>query len=635
MRDSKGLALVVLSFAALCSLVMAAGAVGVANSGLLDAVRRSDARAVTAELKAGADPNARDDIGATALMNAAAFASPDIMRALLDAGADLEASSGGGATALMWATGDAAKVRLLLDRRATANARLKDGTTALVTAARRGNTAVMRLLLARGSDPKTAANEKAELLRVAYDDHPETRQILAAAGIALKDLAATGVPTLANYPLSNPDVIRELLKMGADPNPRGRFPLLALAAFQGHVDTVRLLTERGGHLDAKGQHDVTPLMMAAAATRPDPTIVRLLIEKGADPGARDEAGRTALDWALLQGDTPVARLLREAGGQTMVPQLHSPPGVEKPRDARAAVTEAVARLQPISPVLFERSKCIACHHQALPLFAMKLASARGVAVDAEAMAHPVRSITQVWNSRRENLMLARGRDGGGANELTYGLLAFAESGVPPNAVSDAAASNLVSTQRTDGSWVFLDTRPPQADNSRIPFTAMAIRGLQAYGPPGQREETGRSLERAREFLRTASPTSTQDDAFKLLGLAWSRVPPAEISAQAKRLLALQRQDGGWAQLPTMASDAYATGQALYALQVSGMSPKSGVYQKGVGYLLRTQLEDGTWFVRSRAFGFQTYFESGFPHGTNQFISVSATAWAAIALAGVL
>ena len=50
------------------------------------------------------------------------------------------------------------------------------------------------------------------------------------------------------------------------------------------------------------------------------------------------------------------------------------------------------------------------------------------------------------------------------------------------------------------------------------------------------------------------------------------------------------------------------------------------------YLLRTQLEEGTWFVRSRAFGFQPYFESGFPHGPNQFISASATAWAAIALA---
>jgi hypothetical protein len=164
---------------------------------------------------------------------------------------------------------------------------------------------------------------------------------------------------------------------------------------------------------------------------------------------------------------------------------------------------------------------------------------------------------------------------------------------------------------------------------------MAIRGLDVYGPPGLREDIKARIARARDFLRAASPASTQDEAFKLLGLVWSHVPAVEISAQAKRLLALQRADGGWAQMPAMMPDAYATGQALYALHAGGMPPKDSVYQKGVAYLLRTQLEDGTWFVRSRAFGFQPYFESGFPHGTDQFISASATSWAAIALAYTL
>jgi hypothetical protein len=67
-----------------------------------------------------------------------------------------------------------------------------------------------------------------------------------------------------------------------------------------------------------------------------------------------------------------------------------------------------------------------------------------------------------------------------------------------------------------------------------------------------------------------------------------------------------------------------TGKALYALRVSGQSAKRRVYDKDVSYLLRTQLDDGTWFVRSRAFGFQPYSESGFPHGVDQFISASAT-----------
>jgi hypothetical protein len=98
------------------------------------------------------------------------------------------------------------------------------------------------------------------------------------------------------------------------------------------------------------------------------------------------------------------------------------------------------------------------------------------------------------------------------------------------------------------------------------------------------------------------------------------------------VLELQRADGGWGQRPTMGPDAYQTGQVLYALHASGVPATSGAYQKGVQFLLRNQLEDGTWFVQSRAFAFQPYFETGFPHGTNQFISAAATSWAAMALA---
>src|SRR5262249_28076647 len=122
-----------------------------------------------------------------------------------------------------------------------------------------------------------------------------------------------------------------------------------------------------------------------------------------------------------------------------------------------------------------------------------------------------------------------------------------------------------------------------------------------------------------------------DQSFKLLALVWSKASSQEIAREAARLRALQRADGAWAQMPTMATDAYATGQALYALSVAGEPVKGQIYQKGVAYLLRTQLEDGSRFVRSRAFGFQPYFDAGFPHGTDQFISAAATSWAAIAL----
>jgi hypothetical protein len=56
-----------------------------------------------------------------------------------------------------------------------------------------------------------------------------------------------------------------------------------------------------------------------------------------------------------------------------------------------------------------------------------------------------------------------------------------------------------------------------------------------------------------------------------------------------------------------------------------------VYQKGVQYLLRSQQADGSWHVKTRSIWLQPYFESGFPHGQDQFISSAGTAWAAMAL----
>ena len=59
------------------------------------------------------------------------------------------------------------------------------------------------------------------------------------------------------------------------------------------------------------------------------------------------------------------------------------------------------------------------------------------------------------------------------------------------------------------------------------------------------------------------------------------------------------------------------------------------YQRGIQFLLNSQLEDGSWYVRTRALAIQPYFDSDFPHGPDQFISAAATNWAAMALTTVV
>ena len=76
----------------------------------------------------------------------------------------------------------------------------------------------------------------------------------------------------------------------------------------------------------------------------------------------------------------------------------------------------------------------------------------------------------------------------------------------------------------------------------------------------------------------------------------------------KEVLAAQRTDGGWSDLPSMESNAYATGQALFALHSAGLPPSDTAYERGVRLLLKKQQQDGSWYVRTRALGFQPYFE---------------------------
>jgi len=217
----------------------------------------------------------------------------------------------------------------------------------------------------------------------------------------------------------------------------------------------------------------------------------------------------------------------------------------------------------------------------------------------------------------------------------YEMLALAERKTPANLVTDAMVHQIALAQQADGGWRELELLRPPLDSGRIPATALAVQALATYAPPVMRDDAAARIARARDYLLSATPVDTQDEAFKLLGLVWSAAPTAAISLQRQRLLKLQRDEGGWAQLPGLASDAFATGEVLYALHASGLAPDSSAYKKGAAYLLRTQLEDGTWLVRSRAFGFQPYLETGFPHGRDQFISAAATSWAAIALAYTL
>jgi hypothetical protein len=186
-------------------------------------------------------------------------------------------------------------------------------------------------------------------------------------------------------------------------------------------------------------------------------------------------------------------------------------------------------------------------------------------------------------------------------------------------------------QTPEGHWSANESRRPPMSAGDFQAAAVCIYALKHYAPEGHETAVAEAIARAVVWLERSNPRTTQDRAFHALALSWGGSERARQSARS--LIAMQRSDGGWSQLTGLDSDAYATGQALFALAVAGnMAAADPVYRKGVDYLLRTQAADGTWHVKTRSIWLQPYFESGFPYGRDQFISTAGTAWASMALA---
>ena len=301
----------------------------------------------------------------------------------------------------------------------------------------------------------------------------------------------------------------------------------------------------------------------------------------------------------------------------------------------AAVTRSLTLLQASGRTWIERSGCVSCHHQALPAVSVALARARGFKVDEEAARQRVQSTLARFAPAREDLFqnpLGIGIVGGGALGAGYALLGLAAADVPPNATTDAMVHFVIARQLADGRFHSPDPGRMPLEGSDVTATALGIRSLQQFAPGGLKDEVAKRIHRARNWLLSIQPRGIEEKSYQLQGLDWTGADTGEIARRVAALMAEQRSDGGWAQLPTLSSDAYATGQALVALhQVGRISTTSIAYRNAIKFLLKTQFDDGSWLVISRARGTQPYFESGFPHGTNQFISAAGTAWATSAL----
>lgn len=307
------------------------------------------------------------------------------------------------------------------------------------------------------------------------------------------------------------------------------------------------------------------------------------------------------------------------------------PAAPSPAKVRDAVGKALPLLLKGAEGHVAQRTCFACHNQAIPLLALTTARERGFTVRDEDLQKQSKFIAAFLERNRENYLQGKGQ-GGKADTAGYALFALELGGWKPDATTEAVVEYLLKHNEDLDHWRSSGSRPPSEDSDFTP-TYLALRALQKWGVAPQKERIARRFEKVRGWLVKAAARDTEDRVFRMWALQAAGAGKKEIRAAQRDLARSQRSDGGWGQTEKMASDAYATGTVLVALhQAGGMPTGDPVYQRGVAFLVKTQLADGSWLVRSRSHPFQEYYESGFPHGKDQFISMAASAWATTALA---
>ena len=345
-------------------------------------------------LKAGVSANATGPMGETALHTCARTGKPDAAKILLAHGATVNpGDSWRGQTPLMWAAaeGHAAMIRLLAEAGADLNARSTvvtwerqrseeprdkwlppGGFTPLLLAAREGRIDAVKTLVELGANINEIDPDRHTALIIALiNGHFDVAAALIETGIDINAADKVGrTPLWAavdahTMPTSGKPMYREtddtvtslqvvelLLARGADVNAAlrqqipyrakldrggdgvlgtGTTPLLR-AAKAADAPVIKLLLEKGADPKATTRNGVNAIMMAAnvAAREEDMTgrnktpqdiidSVRLLLAAGTDIHGADNTGRTALHGAAIWGLTDVVKFLVESGGKLDTP----------------------------------------------------------------------------------------------------------------------------------------------------------------------------------------------------------------------------------------------------------------------------------------------------------------------------
>ena len=319
------------SYSAIVVLALASSAGAANDASLVQAARARDHAAVSALLDGGADVNATQPDGTTALHWAAHWDDDDTAELLIRSGAGVNAVNELGATPLWLASvhGSASMIGRLLRAGAEVDAALPSGETPLMTAARTGMSDAVRALLLHGADPNAMERSRAQtaLMWAVAQRHPAVVRLLIEYGADIRARSAVR-RVVVNVGTAGGDAEFDGSRMVV-PEHRGGYTPLLFAARHGDVESAELLLDAGADVNDTAPSGTSALVVAAHGGHT--ALARYLLDRGAEPDAGG-AGYTALQAAVLRGDDELLDALLAHGADPNLRLARATPARRLSRD---------------------------------------------------------------------------------------------------------------------------------------------------------------------------------------------------------------------------------------------------------------------------------------------------------------
>jgi uncharacterized protein len=207
-------------------------------------------------------------------------------------------------------------------------------------------------LLARGADPNEARDSATALMSAAAYEAPEVVALLLAAG--------------ADVNRQSRRAGRVIVRASGAVGDRGEMTALLWAAAWNNKQIIRGLIDKQADVNARDMRRMSPLTLAVASETPDVDVIRLLLDRTSDFNSPDKNGLSPLAWAQRWGETPIARMLQDAGAAPVAMEA-APESAFHQADVttRQAVEKSVALIQSSNTQFFRATGCVGCHHHML------------------------------------------------------------------------------------------------------------------------------------------------------------------------------------------------------------------------------------------------------------------------------